>query len=237
MPNITKLQDRYKGECIIQWNVQGLSTSKEEVVKLIDELKPQVLALQETWQGREQISRLMGYNSIAKEGHYNRRYHGGVTLYIHNSLPYDEVLVNTGLQIAAARVNIGHRKLITFVTLYMSRNVYVRRNEVAVMIRHLPMPFILMGDLNAHHELWGNDQNDSRGRWIEEMVLEKGLNILNDGSPTHVSGTAVDLTITSPEISYLWYAFGCVSSLELLRDRLSLELLVLFLPFLSFFGM
>ena len=60
---------------------------------------------------------------------------------------------------------------------------------------------MLMGDFNAHHEMWGNDIADRRGKWIEEIAREMNFNILNDGTQTHISGTAVDLTVVSPELS------------------------------------
>ena len=36
---------------------------------------------------------------------------------------------------------------------------------------------------------------------IESMITECNINIINDGSPTHMSDTCIDLTIASPDIS------------------------------------
>ena len=76
------------GQVMLQRNAQGLNSAKEDVVKLIDDLKPNIIALQETFQGEKYITNFVGYNEIALDGHHNRGYFIGVALYIHNSLPY-----------------------------------------------------------------------------------------------------------------------------------------------------
>ena len=58
-----------------------------------------------------------------------------------------------------------------------------------------------MGDFNAHHREWGNTRNDSRGCLIEQVMTENRINIMNTGSSTHLSGTAIDLTLVSPSLN------------------------------------
>ena len=60
---------------------------------------------------------------------------------------------------------------------------------------------MVMGDFNAHHEDWGNRKTDARGRVILEMAAKLWTTINNEGQPTHQSGTAIDLTIVSPELT------------------------------------
>ena len=79
---LTKMMDL--SHILLQWNVQGINSSKEDLVKLIDDLEPSILAIQETFQANSSVTNLLGYNWVATEGHYWHRYHGGVTLYIHN---------------------------------------------------------------------------------------------------------------------------------------------------------
>ena len=40
-------------EVFFQWNTQGISTSKEEIVNLIDTYKPSLFSIQETFLGNE----------------------------------------------------------------------------------------------------------------------------------------------------------------------------------------
>ena len=39
------------------------------------------------------------------------------------------------------------------------------------------------------------------GKILENIIVTEELHILNDGSPTHISGTSVDITIASPNVA------------------------------------
>ena len=65
----------------------------------------------------------------------------------------------------------------------------------------LPRPFVVLGDINAHHTDWGNRETDARGRLIWNILNDLKLSVINDGRPTGISGLAIDLTITSSDIT------------------------------------
>ena len=63
-----------------------------------------------------------------------------------------------------------------------------------------------MGDLNARHPLWGDTATNCKGRTIESLLLNNQIDLLNDGSATHVhiqnnSLSHIDLSICSSEIA------------------------------------
>ena len=58
-----------------------------------------------------------------------------------------------------------------------------------------------MGDFSAHHREWGNYCNDRRRCLIEQVMTENRINIINTGSSTHLSGTAIDLAMVSPSLN------------------------------------
>ena len=68
---------------LMQWNMQGMGTSKEDIIKLVENYKPLVIAGQETQCEDKFISDTSRYAGLCKQGHYNKKYHGGVVLYIH----------------------------------------------------------------------------------------------------------------------------------------------------------
>ena len=73
------------------------------------------------------------------------------------------------------------------------------------VIDQLPKPFILMGDFNSHHILWGCLNTNDKGRKIEEFITNHDLVMLNNKSSTYLhpatgSYSSIDLTICSPEI-------------------------------------
>ena len=50
---------------------------------------------------------MKNYNGLFKEGHINRRAHGGVVVFIHDNIPFNKIARKTPLQAIAARINIG----------------------------------------------------------------------------------------------------------------------------------
>ena len=188
-------------ERVIQWNLQGMGSAKEDLVKLINVYKPAAIAVQETHYGADFMSKIKGYAGICKQGHFNQRFHGGVALYIHNSCHYREITITTNYQIVAAQINIAPRKTITVASVYIPGRVEIREEEIRKIIEELPKPVIIAGDFNAHNKDWGNRCTDLRGRALAEVATTLGINIINEGQPTHESGTAIDLTIVSPELT------------------------------------
>ncbi|CAF4764582.1 unnamed protein product [Pieris macdunnoughi] len=65
-----------------------------------------------------------------------------------------------------------------------------------------------MGDLNAHHIVFGCQSNNSRGNSLYNLIDELDLCILNDGSATTVqipnrNASAIDVTLVNPAIAPL----------------------------------
>ena len=188
-------------EVILQWNVQGMTTSKEEVIKLIDTYKPCAISIQETFYSNDFLARLSGYHGLCKQGHFNHRFHGGVALYLHNSYPYQEIRIDSPYQVVAAKISLKSHTSLCIASIYISPRTNLDKEEMNNIIRQLPRPFIITGDFNAHHTDWGNRTTDRKGNIVHEMITENNLNILNGRTPTHISGTGIDLTISSADIT------------------------------------
>lgn len=188
-------------DTFFQWNVQGMSSSKEDLINIVDNFKPSVIAIQETFYGNDFVSNIKGYNALCKQGHYNQRFHGGVALYIHNSVPFNKIDIQSETQIIAAQVSLSAHKMVTIASVYIPPRANEDFEDLLACITALPKPFVIMGDFNAHHIDWGNRTNDRRGRLLQEFCQNNNINIINDGSATHISGTSIDLTLVSPEIT------------------------------------
>jgi exonuclease III len=188
---------------ILQWNTQGIRNKKDEILEIIENKNPAIIALQETKLSSDNF-RIPNYNSIGKIGHINRTPHGGVMIMVHDSIPYQEITLNTAIQAIAIKAYIG--RLITFCCIYISRAHEMNERILNELINQLPKPFILMGDFNSYNPLWGSRTRDCRGRIVEEVINRNRLNILNDGQPTritHNAETAIDLSICSPILTPL----------------------------------
>ena len=178
-----------------------MGSSKEDVLKLVEEHNPAVLAFQETFHGNNFISKIKYYNGFCKQGHFNRRYQGGVSLYLHNSFPYTTLDIQSNLQVIAIRVQLNYSRIITVASLYLPPSINVSVNDLDNLISQLPQPFIILGDFNAHHTSWDTTRNDARGNMLYNFLSNNNLICLKTIIPTHISGSSIDLTICSPELT------------------------------------
>lgn len=178
-----------------------MGSAKQEVIRLVDECKPTILAVQETFYGNNFMVKIPGYNGICKQGHFNQRFHGGVAMYIHSSCAYEEIPIQSEFQVVAAKVQLNGPRCITVASIYIPGRVGINADDFQALLRQLRPPFLLLGDLNSHNEVWGCLTTDSRGRLVERVIGNMQLNILNDGSSTHDSGSAIDLSIASSDLS------------------------------------
>ena len=106
---------------ILQWNVRGASSAKEDLLKLIETYQFTVIAIQETLLGGDFKIKLPGYNGICKQGHYNHRFHGGVALYVHSSLPYEQLEIDSPHQIIAAKIQLSHHSPIAIASVFCTK--------------------------------------------------------------------------------------------------------------------
>ena len=99
---------------------------------------------------------IKNYNGLYKEGHINRRAHGGVAIFIHDNIPFKEITINTPLQAIAARINIGID--VTIVSIYNSRSHEISENLLSTLFHQLPKPVILTRDFNSYNQIWGSPE-------------------------------------------------------------------------------
>ncbi|KAH7943049.1 hypothetical protein HPB52_004130 [Rhipicephalus sanguineus] len=70
--------------------------------------------------------------------------------------------------------------------------------------------YLLCGDMNAHHTMWGSRTCSSRGRDLVNVIHQLGLQVLNTGSFTFVRKTgrpscsAIDVSLASEGDRYDW---------------------------------
>ena len=156
--------------------------------------------------------KLKSYNCTSKQGIFNRRQHGGAVIYIHDSCPYQKIEIDTQYQIAAAKVNIGRPYAVTIANVYIPGSSQLILDEICKIVYSMPKPVIILGDFNAHGTDWGNRKTTNRERVMEQLMDRQQLNMLNDGTATHISGTDIVLTITLPELTpdCYWQVYGSV---------------------------
>lgn len=188
---------------IIQWNCRGVKPNFEELSLLVSEYSPVAVCLQETLLRPDDNFSLKYYSCYHKTSDGGDRANGGVAVCINNAVPHSSISLNTPLQATAVRISLN--KTITVCCLYLPPSQPLNVDALQNLISQLPKPFLLVGDFNSHNTLWGCDDTNQRGRWIEDFIFDNALCLLNDKSPTYLhpatgSYSALDLSICSPDI-------------------------------------
>ncbi|GFQ76046.1 probable RNA-directed DNA polymerase from transposon X-element [Trichonephila clavata] len=174
---------------------------------------PVCVALQETLLKPSCTSNIRGYSILRKDCNTGERACGGLALLINHTTPFSPILIRTSLQAVAVLVSIF--STVTICNVYLPPNASLYFRELQELIDQRLSPFILLGDFNAHHLLWGCQDVNSRGKVVEKLLTELDLTLLNDGSNTYFhsptqSFSAIDLSICSPSLLlYLtWSVLG-----------------------------
>lgn len=202
-----KLRENSEGNLneniIISWNCRGIKNKKENLQVLINDIKPVCLCLQETKLGEFQEFRVQNFTFVHKHKvlNPNENLHGGVGLLIRKDIPFLPVELRTTLQATAVQINL--RKKITLCSIYLPPDQNFEEVDIENILNQLPRPFIITGDFNCHNTLWFDKNTDSKGRKMENVLINNNLNILDQNSFTFFRGstqTHIDLTFVSPEL-------------------------------------
>ena len=103
---------------------------------LISNEKPDVLCIQETMLSKQTIFNLKDYNGLIQEGHTDCPAHEGVAIFIHETIPYQKLILNTPLQAIAARIKI--ERDVTIVSIYNSRVHAISEYLLSTLFQQLP---------------------------------------------------------------------------------------------------
>ena len=134
---------------------------------------------------------------------------------VNSSIPHGQLDLQASLQAVAIRISC--QKAITVCSIYLPPMSKWTKNDLEDLINQLPPPVFLLGDFNAHSTEWGCSKNDSRGKMISDLMLQRNLSLLNDGSVTYLhsgsgSQSAVDLSICDPSL-YLDFSWKVLDDL------------------------
>ena len=179
------------------------------------------MCLQETKLGNKPYNPGLNYSFHRSPQLLGERAQGGTGFIIHKSIHFTTIQLNTVLQACAVQIHMDRK--VTLCSLYlepkledhlydMSGNArHLDISDLQNLIDQLPSPFILMGDFNAKHALWGESTCDRWGNLFEQLLDNNDIVLMNDGSPTrfdvyHNSSSAIDLSICSSalRLEYDW---------------------------------
>ena len=142
---------------------------------------------------REYVAYRTPYNPL-------RGSHGGSLIYTRRDIPQTPLNLITPLEATAVQIETSRKY--TVCSLYLPSNDNMLREDIIQLIRQLPQPFLILGDFNCRHPLWGDVLSNTRGNMIASLIENEDVGLLNNGEPTHYhvqTGTlsCIDLSILS----------------------------------------
>ena len=165
---------------ITQWNCRGLTSSSEQIKILLRDSGAKIICLQETKIGEKPFNPGLNYDFYRSSVQHGDRNQGGTGFIVHKSVRSNNIQLHTDLQACAIQIHI--KKKITLCSLYLEprleEHLYdssgnrrqLNLNDLQNLVDQLPPPFILIGDFNAKHHLWGSSSCDRWGYLIEQMI-------------------------------------------------------------------
>lgn len=193
---------------ICHWNIRGFRQNYFHLRTLLSDSQAVVMCLQETKMPDVVPSPPRGFTMYHTAG--SAPFQGGVATLVRTNVGHAVLPLVTDLQAVAVRCQLD--RLYTICNIYLPPSDRVSLRELGDLVDQLPSPFILVGDFNARHGLWGDVVTSSRGRIVEALLSGYSCSILNDGKPTHFhvqtdSFTPIDLSIVSSDVAptFSWF--------------------------------
>ncbi|UYV78196.1 hypothetical protein LAZ67_16000431 [Cordylochernes scorpioides] len=193
---------------ILQCNINGLCSTAtkiklEEIMEIAEKQKIQIIALQETKLNEKYNLKYKNYNIVRKD----RNKEGGGLAFLIKNLYYEDIAINipntSDLEAQGIKVYLSQNKTINIFNMYHPPNN--KLIDDGTISQFLTDNTIIVGDLNAKHQLWGCSTPNPRGKILSNLFDDNAFMCLNDGNPTHHSysyntAQALDISFSSPDI-------------------------------------
>ena len=206
------MNQSYRNEFLLQWNTHSLVSHWGEFKNYILNKEPLLAAVQET---HFLDSDSFNYNfNISNYCLYLNNINvtprqGGAALYVSNKLLHHQIELTTDLNVVGVKLKIAQRDL-TVLSLYLSPSDPLNPTHLTQLLAQISRPFIILGDLNAHHRSWGCTNTTQRGKQILNVMEALDLVCINTPTPTHrtirnnaLTYSTIDLAITDPSTATL----------------------------------
>ena len=139
---------------ILQWIPTSMNTNFNELKVLIQENNPICICLHETRHGDKILNPSSGYGILQSPKKRDDDHERGVSVLIRNNNYYKIIALNTNLQAVATKIWMA--KWYTVCSIYLP-HIDMQKNDVLKFLQQLSEPFLLLGDMNARHHLWGEE--------------------------------------------------------------------------------
>lgn len=145
------------------WNANGILNNKEEFSLYLSENKIDICFISETHLTKQSYIKENGYK-VHHSPHPGNQAHGGSAIFIKNYLKYNEDLNIQKDETQLTVLNITSTKQnFKIGAVYFPPKHNLKEEDYTLVFQHLGDRFILGGDFNAKHFLWGSRLHNTKG--------------------------------------------------------------------------
>lgn len=201
-------RNEVRNAAIFQWNARGLRSRISDFRRYVYVNMFPIIVICEP--NLTNSIRLSGYESFPSS---TVDENSKVLVFIRRDLTYihHPVPANDENQYVCLTVK---KKNFTFTVVgaYLSPSSRFDHKRLRDILSSSSGPWVVIGDFNAHHTLWGSSKINARGRALVSFASSKELWLLNDGSPTFLRGatysSCLDLAFVSRSLirRVRWFA-------------------------------
>jgi len=155
----------------MQWNLNGFYNNLEELQLLIQLKTPSIICIQETRFSPKNNPQYKNYTIYRKDNTEGIIASGGTATLIRNESFQSQTRLSTISSLQHVTVQVQQNKMsklpITVCNIYIPPDSNPTYEELVELSQQLPKPYIIVGDLNAHHQWWGCYDINNRGKIVE----------------------------------------------------------------------
>jgi hypothetical protein len=171
--------------CILLWNTNGLIKHKNELQISLEEKNLSIALITETHLTNNKIFSVPGYTTYVTN-HPDGTAHAGTAILIksnitHSILPQhqSDCLQSTNISIIMNHIPV------TIASVYPQPIKKLTYQEFSTLIESFTNTYIMGGDFNAKHPLWGSITTNNRGRTLHKIIIDKKIKWISPLSPTY----------------------------------------------------
>lgn len=218
-----------KGTCFLKllcWNADGIRSKIHELLHLVGAINVDIIAISESRLNPNIRISTPGYVTYRQDRHCMTGRGQGVILMIKDNIKHSPIdLPNTQhLEAVGIKVSISGIDYI-IVSAYQSPNLPFLTKDLDNILA-IGSRVVVMGDLNANHDLWIPGINNAHGRRLFGHMLSNDFQIHASGTPTLIHYRS-ELTPTNPNL-VITQNINNISTIEALNSLSSNHLPLFF---------
>ena len=185
---------------VLSWNACGLAAHVDYLIIFLlnSNISPDIICIQETHLVVDSVG-IPGYTGIFK--HRVNRRGGGVAIFVKSNLVFTAILIQD-LEAVGVQILSDNGFSITCLTVYSPPTVKLK---LETLLEKLGDSTIITGDFNAKNTLWGSQNTDRKGNYLENTFANVNLICLNNKEGTRINNngtlSCLDLVYATPNLA------------------------------------